>query len=95
VETALVSRPSVVATASAAKSITIFFLIQATPITECIGKGYRIPVSIEITILTDEVPVPKMHKLPPRMAANFALATNALAILRLKRNSKPLIIFIH
>jgi hypothetical protein len=59
VETALVSRPRVIATASAARISNNFFLIQATPITGCIGKGYRILVSIEITILTDEVPSPE------------------------------------
>jgi hypothetical protein len=85
----------VVATASVAKSSNIFFLIQATPITECIGKGYRILVFIEITILADEAPLPEMHKLTPRMQVNFALATKRVANLRLKRIFKPLIVFIH
>jgi hypothetical protein len=78
-----------------AESSNIFFLIQATPITECIGKGYSILVFIEITILADDAPLPEMHKLPPRMKGNFALATKRVAILRLKKIFKPLIIFIH
>ena len=60
-----------------------------------IGKGYRILVFIEITILAIEAPLPEMHKSMPRMGADFALATDSVAILRLRRNFAPLIIFIH
>jgi hypothetical protein len=92
---ALVARTAVVATVTVAKISNSFFLIQATPITGCIGKGYRILVFIENTILANEAPLPEMHKSTPRMGNDFALATDSVAILRLKRNFAPLIIFIH
>jgi hypothetical protein len=59
------------------------------------GKGYRILVLIEITILANEAPLPEMHKSSPRMGDDFALATDSVANLRLNRNFAPLIIFIH
>jgi hypothetical protein len=98
-ERALVARPGIIATESAAKSSNSFFLIhkqlRLQDRTGSIGKGYRILVFIEITILAIEAPLPEMHKSMPRMGADFALATDSVAILRLRRNFAPLIIFIH
>jgi len=72
VERALVSRPGIIATESAAKSSNSFFLIhKQLRFTARIGKGYRILVFIEITILAYEAPLPEMHKSPPRNGGGF------------------------
>jgi hypothetical protein len=61
VERALVSRPGIIATESAAKSNNSFFLIhKQLRFTGSIGKGYRILVFIEITILANEAPLPEI-----------------------------------
>ena len=52
-------------------------------------------VFIVITILTNEAPLPEMHKSCPRMGGDFAVATESVAILRLRRNFAPLIISIY
>jgi hypothetical protein len=81
------------------RAVTVFFSYTSNfdlqDRTGSIGKGYRILVFIEITILAIEAPLPEMHKSMPRMGADFALATDPVAILRLRRNFAPLIIFIH